>query len=305
MTNLVGDASVELAGVLEDIMAKYRKGHISLDHLKRFAGMEATPFAVKVKDAKREIEKFAAKTARTLSKIFKKRIMVDPLPLEFTDENLAHWATFNFRPVFLPREDIGANRSLKDWTKLQKWFYDRVKDGKVQPIYPDLPATLLRGCWCLVDFTVSADYTDGSQVFVEDPLAAIIADLREKKLVGQYDNTPLGSRFAITPNEWQDVVLAHVASKLGVTRAQVRLERAVDFNAIGNLYDPNRGKFNCWEWFEDTFGDSGRLCGGSRGQRRLGRCQLRLVRRSQRQRRCASSGEFCSVDLGFRSWVFG
>ena len=262
--NLVGDTSVTLAGVWVDILQKYRSGHITLDHLQRFADMQASPFAVMAKDAKREIEKFAAKTARKLSTVFKKRIMVDPLPPEFTDENLAHWAAFNFRPVFLPREDIGSNRPLKNWTKPEKWFYDRISDGKIKPIYLDLPPTLLRGCWHLADFTVSVDYTDGSQVFLNDPLAPIIADLRNKKLVGRHNNTPDGSRFSITPDEWQDVVLAHVASKLGVTRAQMRLERAVEFNAIGNLYDSNRGKFNSWEWFEDLFDDSGRLDGGGR-----------------------------------------
>src|SRR3989338_10101860 len=124
--NLVGNTSFELAGVVGDIMSKYRAGQITLDHLKRFAKMEATPFAAAARDAKREIEKFAAKTARKLSTVFKKRIIIDPLPPEFTDENLAHWASFNFRPVFLPREDIGANRQLKNWTKPEGWFYKRV-----------------------------------------------------------------------------------------------------------------------------------------------------------------------------------
>src|SRR3989338_4256891 len=269
--NLVGDVSGELLDTWADILRKMKAGHISLDHLKKFAKMEATPFAVAAKDAKREIEKFAAKLARKLSTVFKKRIIVDPLPPEFTDENLAHWATFNFHPVFLPREDIGANRPLKNWTKPEGWFYERVDDGKIKPIHPDLPPTLLRGCWCLADFTVGTDYTDGSQVFVEDPLAPIIADLRQKKLVGRHSNTSDGSRFSITPDEWQDVVLAHVASKLGVTRAQTRLERAIDSNAIGNFYDPNRGKFNAWEGFEDSFADSDRLYGGSRGRGGLAR----------------------------------
>ena len=262
--NLVGNTSVELAGVVGDIMSKYRAGQITLDHLKRFAKMGATPFAAAAGEGDREIEKFAAKSARKLSTVFKKRIIIEPLPPEFTEENLALWATFNFKPVFLPREDIGANRPLKNWTKLGRWFYDRIADGKIKPIHPDLPPTLLRGCWCLADFTVSADYTDGSQVFADDPLTPIIAKLREQKLVGKYDNTPMGSRFAITWDEWQDVVLAHIASKLNVTRAQTRLERAIEFNTIGNLYDPNRGKFNAWEWFWDTFGDAGRLCGGCR-----------------------------------------
>ena len=100
---------------------------------------------------------------------------------------------------------------------------------------------------------------------MNDPLAPIIADLRSKKLVGRHNNTSDSSRFSITPDEWQDVVLAHVVSKLGVTRAQMRLERAIDSNAIGNFYDPNRGKFNSWEWFENLFAGSDRLCGGYRG----------------------------------------
>ncbi len=49
-----------------------------------------------------------------------------------------------------------------------------------------------------------------------------------------------------------------------MTRAQIRLERAIEANAIGNLYDPNRGKFNAWEWFEDALEDSFRLFGGRR-----------------------------------------
>lgn len=112
--NLVGDTSAELAGVVGDILAKYRAKKITLDHLKRFAAMEATPFAVTAQNAKREIERYTAKVQRKLSSVFKKRIIVDSLPPEFTDENLAHWATFNFRPVFLPREDISSNRPLKN-----------------------------------------------------------------------------------------------------------------------------------------------------------------------------------------------
>ncbi len=260
--NLVGDTSVELAAVIEDIMRKYRAGAITLDHLKRVAKMEATPFAPLAKDGKRDIEKYAAKLSRKLSGIFKKRVFVDPLPPEFTDENLAHWATFNMRPVFLPGEEIGKDRPLKNWIKPEQWFYDHVANGSIKPIHSDLKPTMLRRGWYLADFTVSADYIDGSQVFVNDPLASVISDLRDKKLVGKNSNTPIGSRFAIRLDEWQDIVLAHVASKLNVMRSQMRLERAVEFNAIGNLYDPNRGKFNAWEWFEDHFGDSYFIFGG-------------------------------------------
>ncbi len=260
--SLVGLPSDKL-GLVLDFVGKLRSQKGFEEQASLFLSGK-DPFAVPAKNAKREIERFAAKTARMLSKRFGKRIHVDQIPPEFTDENLAHWAKYNMKPVLLPREEISLARKLNNFTKLEQWFYDRVQDGKIKPTYPDLPPTLLRGCWHLADFTVSADYTDGSQVFVDDPLAPIIADLRTKKLVGRHNNTPDGSRFAITPDEWQDCVLAHVASKLGVTRAQMRLERAVEFNAIGNLYDPNRGKFNAWEWFEDRFEDSNRLYGGYR-----------------------------------------
>ena len=262
--NLVGDVSGELLDTWADILVKMRAGRITLDHLKKFGQMDPTPFAVTAKSAKREIERFAAKTARRLSGVFKKRILVDPVPLEFTDENLAHWATFNMRPVFLPGEEIGKDRPLKGWVKKPRdWFYDNVANGDIKPIH-DLKPTQLRRGWYLADFTVGADYTNGNQVFVDDPLAKIITDLREKKVVGKHENTSMGSRFSITWDEWQDVVLAHIASKLNVTRAQTRLERAIEFNAIGNLYDANLGKFNSYEWFQDHFEDSYRLCGGFR-----------------------------------------
>ncbi|KKU29976.1 MAG: hypothetical protein UX43_C0003G0069 [Candidatus Giovannonibacteria bacterium GW2011_GWB1_46_20] len=60
------------------------------------------------------------------------------------------------------------------------------------------------------------------------------------------------------------MVLAYMASALRVTRAQTCLERAGEFNFIGNVYDPNRGRFNMWEWFRDPFGGSDRLYGGYR-----------------------------------------
>ncbi len=55
------------------------------------------------------------------------------------------------------------------------------------------------------------------------------------------------------------------------TRAQTNLEPAVAFNFIGNVYDPNRGRFNMWEWFLDQFGGSHRLVGGARADGGLAR----------------------------------
>ena len=195
-------------------------------------------------------------TAEKLRKFFGNVELV-PLPPEFTEVNLAKWSEFNLKPVFLPDEEIGPDRRLKGWTKPEHWFYDQIRENKLASD----SATLHQG-WYLADFTPGVDYTDGTQVFPDDPLAPIIVRLRQEKKVGQHDNTPPGSRFSITHDEWQTVVLPAIANHLGFNPGQVRLERAVEFNAIGNLYAPNRGKFNMWEWFHDHFEGSYRLSGG-------------------------------------------
>ena len=48
-------------------------------------------------------------TAGLLSKKFGQRIEVDPLPPEFTEENLSRWEGFNLKPIFLPDEEIGED----------------------------------------------------------------------------------------------------------------------------------------------------------------------------------------------------
>ena len=204
------------------------------------------------------LETLLETTKKKLQKFF--RVDLEPMPAEFTEENLAKWAEFNLKPVYLPMEEIGEDRKLKNWTKPEKWFYQKIGEGKV-----NADSAKLHQGWYLADFTVGTDYTDGTQVFPNDPLNPIIKRLREEGKIGKYDNTPLGSRFAITHDEWQTVVCPAVAESLGFKPTQVRLERSIEFNAIGNIYDPNRGRFNMWEWFSDKFEDSYQLCSGRRG----------------------------------------
>jgi hypothetical protein len=227
---------------------------LTLDHLQATAE-HRNPFEAKVPSV---LEALVDVTQKKLQKFF--RVDIESLPSEFTEENLAKWAEFGFKPVYLPMEEIGENRKFKkNWTKPEKWFYQKIGEGKISAD----GAKLYRG-WYLADFTVGVDYTDGTQVFPDDRFAPIIAKLREEGKIGKYDNTPLGSRFAITNDEWRDVVCPVIAEALGFKPQQVRLERAIEFNAIGNIYDPNRGKFNMWEWFSDKFADSRWLCGGGR-----------------------------------------
>jgi hypothetical protein len=199
---------------------------------------------------------------RRLSRRFCHGVIVDPQPREFTPSFLANAAQYNMKPVFLPGEDITQNNKFKKWVAPCTWFYEQVAAGKIQN-YGGLVPTVLRRGWYLIDLTAGVDYTDGTQVLPSDPWASLVAELREQKLVGKGKGDK-GSRFAITWDEWNDIVLTYMASKLLVPRANIRLERAIEFNAIGNLYDTNRGQFNVWEWFSDRFEDSSRLYGGSR-----------------------------------------
>ena len=229
-------------------------GHLqaTVEHRDPFVGSNISPLAALAESTKKKLRKFFS-------------VDIEPLPPEFTEENLAKWARFNWKPVYLPREEIGENRRLKNWTKPEEWFYRQIKKDEEDTkgkISPD-SAQLYRG-WYLIDFTRGVDYTNGTQVFPDDPLAPIITKLREEGKIGKYDSTPIGSRFSITHDEWQTVLCPAIATEHGFKPEQVRLERAIEHNTIGNIYDSNRGKFNMWEWFHDQFEDSYLLDGGRR-----------------------------------------
>jgi hypothetical protein len=256
--DVVGSMS-EWAGMLSDFFRQIKDGSITLEMLGEF-NEHRNPFASGIIPVKTFADKLISKTAKLLSKWFGKKITVDPLPAWFTLENLAKAVVFNLRPVFFPDEEISENRLLRNWVKPGKWFYQKINEGKIA-----VDSAKLRRGWYLADFSVGVDYNDGIQVFPDDPLVPIIARLREEKKVGKYEKTPMDSRFAIVPKDEWPLVLAEITKDLGLKPEQLRLERAIEFNAIGNLYDKNRGKFNCWDWFTDNFEDSDWLFGGHRG----------------------------------------
>ena len=257
MEKVVGSMS-EWSGLLKDFFRQIDDGSVTREMLKEF-NEHRNPFAETVQPVSTYADKLIARIAKLLSKRFGTKIVVDPLPPWFTAENLAKAAKFNLRPIFLPDEEIGQNRPLRNWTKPSNWFYRQIQNSKIA-----VDSAYLKRGWYLADFTVGADYNDGIQVFPDDPLAPIIARLCEEKKIGKNDKTPLGSRFAIVPRDEWLLVLVELANELGLDPEQLRLERAIEFNAIGNLYDKNRGKFNIWEWFADDFEVPNRLGGGDR-----------------------------------------
>ena len=250
---IVGSMS-EWSGVLKDAFRQIDDGSLTISHFQALTE-HRNPF-----DGGDVLDQLISKTEKLLSKHFGKKIIVDRIPAEFTEENLAKWARYNLKPVFLPDEEITENREIKNWVKPRRWFYDKIKEGKIARD----SAVLKRG-WYLADFSIGVDYAGGIQVFPNDPLVPIIERLREEDKIGKYDKTPMGSRFSIIPRNEYPLVFTELAKELGLKSEQILLERCIEFNAIGNLYDSNRGKFNSWEWFFDAFEDSYRLCGGDRG----------------------------------------
>lgn len=261
--NLVGVVPDDNLGIAQEVIRRLREEERFAERLKLFlAGKYQLARGVEI------TSRPFAKLEKRLSKVFSKPIMVDPYPPQFTPELLVKVAKYNLRPVFLPGEDITQDRPLKKWIKPEAWFYRMVRKGRVEN-YENLSPTTLRRGWYLADFTVGANFTNGIQVMINDPWALLIGRLREEGKIGKYDETPAGSRFSISPRDEWEILLTYMASvgevgELNFSRDQIHLERFIEFNAIGNLYDPNRGQFNMWEWFADRFRDSCRLIGGHR-----------------------------------------
>ena len=254
---VVGSMS-DWSGVLKDFFRQIDNGSHTLETLRAF-NEHRNPFEI-VHRTSKWADEIVAQARRKLKKFFGRYVQVDPVPSSWTQEFLENAAKYNLRPVFLPETDISESFQHGGYVKPEAWYYNNVKSGNIKGKAP----TKLRKGWYLADFSMGTDYTDGTQVFANDPLAPVIERLRREKKIGKYDLTPLGSRFSITNDEWRETVCPAVARELGVRPEQVGLERAIEFNAIRNLYDPNRGKFNMWEWFSDVFGASGRVCGGGR-----------------------------------------
>lgn len=261
----VGAVSGENAGdtdrlaLFEDFVVKLRKGVFTEDEVKRFLRRE-NPFAVPVPADFRE--QIVIKITRILSKRFGRKVAIDPLPEILTEENIRKAKKFNLNPVFSPGKEIFERRKPKNWVAIPEKFLQWERDGKIAAGSGIWPCG-----WYLADFSVGADYTDDIQVFHNDPLSPLIEELRKADKVGKYVKTPMGSRFAIVPDKEWPLVFAKLANELKFfTAKQVSLDSFAAFNAIGNIYDKNRGKFNMWEWFADSFGDSHRLHGGYRGR---------------------------------------
>jgi len=249
---MVGVNPDKLFGLAIDLLEKCRKGVFTQSEVELFLQRQ-NPFN---NSWQGEIIRL---TQQKLRKKLEQIIQPPGLPAAITKELFNKFAGFNMRLCFLPALDITEDFNCRGYIKPQQWFYEKIIEGKIAK-----DATQLPGIWVFADFSKAVDYTDGTQVFHKDSLTSLISQLRWAGKIGKNDKTPIGSRFTITNDEWRNVVAPAFAELIGVNPCQVRLERTIEFNFIGNVYDKNRGRSNIWQWFQDEFGQSYRLYGGSR-----------------------------------------
>lgn len=238
-----------LFDVLANLALMLQGGILTPEDFKRFLERE-NPFLFLSELFPETIEKF-------LIHRLKRKIKVDPFPPQFTLPFLTRAAEFGQRPVFFPDIEICQDSKFDNFVMPPEDFYNWIRSGQIAP-----DSAKLKKGWCLVNFTPAIYSTDKVRVYPDDPFAPIIKRLREEDEIEEYrSSSPLGSRFAITGSEWPKVFAA-LGLEIEVSPDQINLERCIEYNFLGNVYDPDRGKFNSWESFADLLGDSKRLAGG-------------------------------------------
>ncbi len=264
--DMVGRMPSELLGMQRDMLERLsgNDGDLWLERYKRVHRLE-NPFAelagtaVSADAWKNELVAATRKKLKKFSKAW--AAQVSAIPDSWTPEFLINAARYKMHPVFIPEADINRAFRKASYIKPNDWYYEKVNSGDIKGAYP----TYLHKGWCLADFTEGIDYAGGTQTLPDDLWASLIAELRiEREIIGAHSDTPSGSRFSITWEEWIQVVFAHMAAKLPTTRAQINLPTAIEWNFIGNVYACHYGAYNMRTWLQDQFGDDYRLIGGYR-----------------------------------------
>ena len=179
-----------------------------------------------------------------------------PRPTAFTDKNLRCWAAYNLHPVYFPKEIVDERwmeTAPPGWVKPNQAFYQLIDSGRLS-----LESFRFSPGWYLADFTPLFIVNENLvQAKAEnDPFAPILQAVRESGYVASWkvasELIAIDSRYIFTANEWFREVLPAMAKKFGVEDERVRLERAIEFNWLANLYDPWRGNYPISQWFYDT-----------------------------------------------------
>ena len=237
-------------GLIQDLIRLHRAGERTKEQLLAY-NEGRNPFALHWFDA------IVRKSQSKLSSKLRQKVIVPQPPTTFTEDLIIKLVASGMDVIYLPSLDIVEGFLPRNWVEPGRWFYVQIGDGKLEGF-----ANRIKGGWYAIDTTPFVDCTDGTQMIPNDPLAPFLTKLRQERKIFQEEEIPYGSRFGISWDEWSEVIAPAFAEKFGLKTKKVRLERAIEFNAFGNIYDANRGKFNSWQWFQDVFDLTNRLFGG-------------------------------------------
>jgi len=169
-----------------------------------------------------------------------------------------------FDPHFLPRVELKQEDEYPGWKiKPENWYWEQIRKGRIGEDAPKLD-----GVWVLFDKTPKPNYTDGTQMYENDPFAQILERGRKDGRIQVPDfvkHVPQNSRFAVSSDELYQYVYPEIAKLLGIDPTQVRSSKEIEFNVLGNLHYPYLGETSTWEWLHDKFEDDHRLDGGGSG----------------------------------------
>lgn len=160
---------------------------------------------------------------------------------------------------YIPNITMQQNSNFPGWKiKPEEWFWGRFEEKGLKE-----GVKTLEGNWIIIDGSQKPEYQDGAQMYANDPFTSILSSLRESGKIEKPEWTwrvaSSGSRFGISYDEIQTRVNPTIAALLGVTPAQVRLPRAMEYNLLGNLYHPEWGETSTWEFLQEIYEDAGPL----------------------------------------------
>lgn len=181
---------------------------------------------------------------------------------------------------FFPKIQFEQGLNFPGWSvKPEDYYWQKIKEAKIPP-----DAATFEGIWVVADGSQKPQYQHGIQMYENDPFSSILAKLRkdgEIQVPDWNNHIPATSRFGINNDELQIYVNPAIVDLLGVQPEQVRQPKAIEFNILGNLFHPEWGETNTWEWFEDKFsrhnlhliGSGGDYAHGNLGRMNFGSCR--------------------------------
>lgn len=145
--------------------------------------------------------------------------------------------------------------------KPERYFWQQIENGN----FPQEAAMLEEG-WHIGDRRGKPRYNNGQQRYGEDDyMEPLMVYLRASNRIQKYSWVPGYSRFGVSPQEIEEIILPEFALRSGA-KGIVRNRRYIEFNVRGNIAHPEYGQTNSWEWFGDPASQGAyRLFGGYSG----------------------------------------